>query len=367
VSSPAPGPNFTIIPVSDTQYYVSSLQGGTPAMLDTQMRWIVNNNVSLNIAYVAGLGDIVQDGDNNGNPIEWQNVNHSYSLLEDPVATGRPEGIPYGLVVGNHDQGPAPGGNGGVDSTTTFFNQYFGISRFSGRSYYGESFSSRDNNNHYDLFSASGMDFVVVDLEWDEHVAHPEFITWANGVLQSLPNRRAIVVTHYICDDNFQANFSTQGQAIYNGLKGNPNLFLILGGHSTPPEGQRQDTFNGNRVVSIHSDYQELANGGSGWFRIMTFSPANNSVHVQTYSPVLNQFENTSAGDFTFTYAMQGPGNGFPLLGTATVPSGSAATVVWNNLSAHASYDWYATIDGPSGEATSPIWSFTTLRWSPLR
>jgi len=64
---------------------------------------------------------------------------------------------------------------------------------------------------------------------------------------------------------------------------------------------------------------------------------------------------------------MQGPGNGFPLLGTATVPSGSAATVVWNNLSAHASYDWYATIDGPSGEATSPIWSFTTLRWSPLR
>src|ERR1700688_2612454 len=148
VSSPMLGPNFVIIPVSDTQYYVSSLQGGTPATLDTQMQWIVNNNESLNIAYVAGLGDVVQDGNNNGNPSEWLNANHSFSLLEDPVATGRPEGIPYGLSVGNHDQGPT--GNGGVDSSTTSYNQYFGISRFSGRSYYGGSFSSSDNNNHYD-------------------------------------------------------------------------------------------------------------------------------------------------------------------------------------------------------------------------
>ena len=357
MSSPALGSGFTIIPVSDTQYYVSSLQGGTPSTLDAQMQWIVNNRASLNIAFVAGLGDIVQDGDNNGNPSEWQNANHSYSLLEDPVTTGLPQGIPYGLAVGNHDQGPT--GNGGVDSSTTFYNQYFGVSRFAGRSYYGGHFGS-DNNNHYELFSVSGLDFVVVNLEWDENVAHPEFITWADSILQSFPSRRAIVVTHYLNDNGFQASFSTQGQAIYNGLKGDPNLFLMLGGHYTPPEGWRQDTFNGNRVVSIHSDYQELANGGNGWFRIMTFSPANNSVHVQTYSPTLNQFENTSAGDFTFPYAMQGDGNGFPLLGTATVPSGSTATLVWSNLSTDTSYDWYATIDGPSGEITSPIWSFTT-------
>ena len=358
VASPNLGPSFTIIPVSDTQYYVSSLRGGFPAMLDTQMQWIVNNRVPLNIAFVLGLGDIVQDGDNNGNPIEWQNANHSYSMLEDPVATGLPQGIPYGLDVGNHDQGST--GNGGVDSSTSFYNQYFGISRFSGRSYYGGYYGS-DNNNHYELFSASGMDFLVVNLEWDENVAHPEFITWANSILQSFPNRRAIVVTHYVCDDGFNAAFSTQGQAIYNGLKGNPNFFLMLGGHYTPPEGWRQDTSNGNRVVSIHSDYQELPNGGNGWLRIMTFSPANNSVHVQTYSPTLNQFENTSAGDFTFTYPMQGPGNGFPVLGRVSVPSGATANVVWGNLSADTSYDWYATIDGPGGETTSPVWSFTTM------
>src|SRR5467141_1932861 len=362
VSSPNLGPSFTIIPVSDTQYYASSLNGGVPAMLDTQMQWIVNNRVPLNIAFVAGLGDIVQNGDNNGNPIEWQNANHSYSMLEDPVATGLPQGIPYGLNVGNHDQGST--GDGGVNSTTTFYNQYFGVSRFTGRSYYG-GHSGSDNNNHYELFSASGMDFVVVNLEWDENVAHPEFITWANTILQTFPDRRAIVVTHYVCDDGFNAAFSTQGQAIYSGLKSNPNFFLMLGGHYTPSEGWRQDTFNGNRVVSIHSDYQELPNGGNGWLRIMTFSPANNSVHVQTYSPTLNQFENTSAGDFTFTYPMQGPGNGFLLLGSASVPSGSSANVVWSNLSPDTSYDWYATIDGASGETTSPVWSFTTTGSPP--
>ena len=35
------------------------------------------------------------------------------------------------------------------------------------------------------------------------------------------------------------ATFGVQGQAIYDVLKGNPNLFLMLSGHVTPPEGRR--------------------------------------------------------------------------------------------------------------------------------
>src|ERR1700693_4565394 len=60
------GPDFTVVALPDTQYYSSSLYGGTPAMFNAQTQWIVNNQNSLNIAYVAHLGDMVQNGDNGG-------------------------------------------------------------------------------------------------------------------------------------------------------------------------------------------------------------------------------------------------------------------------------------------------------------
>ena len=75
-----------------------------------------------------------------------------------------------------------------------------------------------------------------------------------------------------------------RGYAIYNNLKANDNLFLMLSGHN---HGQyyRTDT-NGTRVVATClSDYQDMALGGSGYLRLYQFSPSNNVIHVSTYSP----------------------------------------------------------------------------------
>ncbi len=95
--------------------------------------------------------------------LEWQRVNTAISTIESPTATGLPQGIPYGLSVGNHDQSPIGGGN---TATTNKYNQYFGISRFNGRNYYGGHHGS-NNDNHYQLFSASGIDFLVISMEYD--------------------------------------------------------------------------------------------------------------------------------------------------------------------------------------------------------
>jgi hypothetical protein len=43
---------------------------------------------------------------------------------------------------------------------------HFGVSRFLGKSYYGGHFGS-DNDNNVGLFSAGGMDFIVISLEYD--------------------------------------------------------------------------------------------------------------------------------------------------------------------------------------------------------
>jgi hypothetical protein len=111
---------------------------------------------------VATLGDCVENGDNGGNNIEWMRADASYSIIENPGTTGLPDGIPFGITVGNHDQSP----NGDPTGTTTFYNQYFGAARFTGRSYYGGHYGT-NNDNWFDLISTGGMDFIVISLEYD--------------------------------------------------------------------------------------------------------------------------------------------------------------------------------------------------------
>ena len=306
--TPTPGGDFTLVALPDTQYYVSSLNGGLPAMFVSQTDWIVANRAVRNIAYVAQLGDCVENGDNGGNNAEWLVATNALYRLENPNTTFLPDGIPYGVAVGNHDQSP----NGSATGTTTFYNQYFGETHFQAHNYYGGHPGS-NNDNHYDLFSVGGLDFIVIYFEYDATMtASSPVLAWANSLLQANPGRRAIVVSHYIINAGFNATFGGQGQRIYDALKNNPNLFLMLSGHVSPPEGQRTDTFNGHTVWSVLSDYQSRAGGGNGWLRLYEFSPSNNVIHVKTYSPWLNQFETDADSQFDIPYTMTTPATPTP-------------------------------------------------------
>jgi hypothetical protein len=367
VPSVAPGPAFQIIELPDTQYYSAGLENGTIAIFKSQTQWIVNNRVANNIVFVTGLGDVVQDGNNNGDYSEWVNADSAVSLMDDPVATGLPHGIPYSFGVGNHDQGPS--GDGSPDDTAGF-NQYFGAARYANKPEYAGHYGS-DNDNHYELFSASGMDFILINIAYmDPQYDGAELnsvLAWANGLLQTYSTRRGIVVSHYILNNGFNASWSGQGQVMYNALSGNPNLFLMLAGHLTPPEGQRTDVSNGNRVFSFLSDYQESGFGGDGWLRILNFLPATNQIQVQTYSPYINQYESTSSGNFTVSYDMKGSGNGFTLLASkAGVLSGTSTSYTWPSLAPGSSYEWYVTVSNSTGTAVGPLWSFTTTGNAPV-
>jgi hypothetical protein len=289
--------DFTIIALPDTQFYSRDLS----PIFAAQTQWIVNNKAAMNIVYVAHLGDCVENG--NSFTSEWDHANAAISLIENPNTTGLLHGIPYGIAVGNHDQ--TPGGNPAGNSTL-LYNTYFGESRFLGRTYYGGHFGS-NNDNHFSLFSAGAMDFIVIYFEFDP-AANPTVLAWADELLKTHVNRRAIIVSHYLTEAGNPAPFGIQGQAIYDALKGNANLFLMLAGHR-PEEGRRTDIFNGNTVHTLMSDYQGRANGGDGWLRILEFSPANNEIRVRTYSPTLNQFETDADSQFTLSYDMTPTGN----------------------------------------------------------
>ena len=290
MAAAASAEDFTMIVLPDTQKYTCGTPcSSNPAIFNAQTQWIVNNKNALNIVYVAQEGDIVE---NATTAIQWDRADDAMSLLEDPVTTSLPDGIPYGVLRGNHDQ----------DSTLNYYNQHFGVSRFSGRSYYGGSSNGTDNNNNYTLFSASGMDFIVMNLEYNPSA---NVRNWANALLGTYSTRRAIVVSHYIINVGNPGTFSSAGQAIYDALKGNSNLFLMLCGHMHG-EGRRADVYNGNTVNTLLADYQSYANGGDGFLRILRFSPSKNEIAVETYSPWLDQYETDSESQFVLAYDMRG-------------------------------------------------------------
>ena len=371
---PGPGPDFLIPVLPDTQNYAREAAGSgtaTKEMWFSQMEWIITNRVSQNIPFVATLGDCVQNADTLS---EWRNATNANYRLEIPARTLLPEGIPYGITVGNHDQDP----NGDPDGSTSYYNQFFGSAHFSGKSYYGGHFSS-NNDSWYAFFSAGGLDFIVISFEYGRYGS--TILGWASTLLETYPNHRCIVLTHHAGDDNSDVNatstpFSNQGSAIYEALKVYPNFFLMLGGHvfNEGGEGRRADTFGGKTVRTLISDYQGRFNGGNGLMRLMYFSPSNNLVSVKTYSPVTGNYETDANSQFTFSYNMQPNGAGSPgtpwvALGTnPNVTPGSISSFVWPGLQANKTYEWYVTVTDAAGNSviSSSAQFSTTANTAPI-
>ncbi|MFH1142961.1 MAG: LamG-like jellyroll fold domain-containing protein [Candidatus Eisenbacteria bacterium] len=353
------GPDFTLIVLPDTQFYSAEMNGGTNAIFKAQTGWIVDNLATLDIAFVQHLGDIVQNGDTY--ETEWMRADTSMAILEDSVATGLADGIPYGMCVGNHDQTPAYD----PDGTTTYFNQYFGTAEFESRAHYGGHYGA-NNDDHFILFSASGLDFIAISLEYDDS-PEAEVLAWADSLLQAHSGRHGILTFHNLAGTGNPASFSTPGQIIYDALKDNPNLFLMLAGHVSG-EGRRSDTYNGHTVHTLMSDYQDRSNGGDGWLRIMRLSPANGTLHVQTYSPTLDQYEVDADSSSQFTLPVD-LAVGEQWQAIATVPgvvAGSQVCVPWPGRSPLTEYEWYAVVSDAEGTTTGPIWSFTTIGTATL-
>ena len=288
----SPAEDFTIVVLPDTQNYASSDGGGTPDIFQAQTQWIVDNRDALNIVYAAHVGDCVNHADRED---EWQQADEAFRKLEG----FRP--VPYGIAVGNHDKyvyrDPPIFINGVPIETTRLYNRYFGLSRFQGRPWFGENYEGNNDNFHH-LISGGGLDFILV---YFEYAAGSDVLGWADLLLEKYQDRRAIVVTHSLLEED--ASFSLQGRAIHGTLKHNPNLFLMLCGHQLA-EAQRKDTYQGNLVYTIMGNYQHREKGGNGWLRIMTFSPSQNKIHVKTYSPTLDQFETDTDSQFSLDYSM---------------------------------------------------------------
>lgn len=303
---------FTVALLPDTQYYTAKKHNGTVQMFQNQIDWIRANALKENIAYVIHLGDMSDHGEKRLK--EWEIGAKIMYQLEQPME-GYPEGIPYGVAVGNHDTTPM----GTPGAMKEGYPKYFGLEHFSGKSYYGGAFENQaTSENHYSLFSAGGKDFIVIFIGYNEKTAKTEkneeleerVFKWAGKLLREHKNRKAIIVSHsllrrpegsesmYYPDKGYNGkakpNFTPQGKAIYNFFKDYTNVFLMLGGHISG-EAHRVDLYKGNKIKSILTDYQsrrkapfgeEDRNGGGGLMRTLTLDIPNNKLYVKTFTPL---------------------------------------------------------------------------------
>jgi hypothetical protein len=319
---------FTFVVLPDTQHYSEAF----PEIYTAQTQWIVNNKAARNIVFVTHLGDLVEHA---SVPLEWQRAKASMSLLDGVV--------PYGMGPGNHDQ------------PTDLYNQYFPFRDYEGLSWYGGHLGNKNDNN-FQRISAGGLNFLFIHLEF---CPPPSVITWADSVLKDHPNHKAIITTHGYLGANAERSVHgcTNTQPLWDGLAvQNQNVHFMLSGH-VHAEARRTDTLNGRPVHQILSDYQERANGGEGWLRIMRFVPAENKIYVQTYSPWLNRFETDADSQFTLDFPM----GGFSTLGTRSAESDSTAFLTWRDLLPLREYEWKVTGRDNTGRSqTGPVWRFTT-------
>ena len=359
-----PSPPFTIVAVPDTQFYAAYYPGSYLA----QTQWIVDNKATRNIAFVSQLGDCVDDANDTA---QWIAADAAWDLVENPATTGLADGIPYGIAVGNHDQSPVgnPGTTGSPTATTGPFNQWFGIGRFQGRGYYGGSYGL-DNDNHYELFSAGGMNFIAIHIEYmtSNSQLRQDVLAWADALLQTHANRRAILTSHYLMEGGSSNAFSNQGLATWTALKHNHNLFLMLCGHLDTAKARTDTYVDGTGTTTTHtlrSDYQFQPNGGNGWLRIMTFSPADDTIDVKTLSPTLGQNLTDADNQFTLPYDMDGSVpfaaiNSIPIQVSNYPPSGQQVCTTWVGLQPNRQYEWYALVSDGAAVSNGPHWSFQT-------
>lgn len=342
--------DFSIVVLPDTQNY--TIEGrNLERYFHDQTRWIREHRDEYDIVGVIHNGDLIN---NEPRLYQWNVADAAMARLETPEAD-LPDGVPYGLAVGNHDNKVL--GDNRVPNTTRF-NNFFGVERFAGRAYYGGHHGTT-NDNSWVTFSAGGMDFVVVSLMYDLD-QDPAVLNWARSIFAMHPRSFGILNTHYLL--NSAGNFSAQSKLIYAALRDVPNLHLMTGGHISA-ESRRVDTFGGHKINSMLADFQGRANGGNGYLRIWEFSPLSSTVTVRTYSPTLDRFETDGNSEFVLDVDLRGFGGPYrELVVTEVDPSEPGATAVAvGGLEVGKTYEWYADVTSCGHRTTTPLQRFTTV------
>ncbi|WP_138754505.1 immunoglobulin-like domain-containing protein [Paenibacillus sinopodophylli] len=251
---------YSIAFIPDTQNEVRY----QPEIFHEQMQWLADQYGPNRIAMIASLGDIV---DQSWVGQQWIEADKGFDKLDSA-------GAPYIITRGNHDVG----GSGSY----TYLN-YFGDSRFAGKSYYHG--GSPTGYSSYAIFEAGSYKYMVLSIDRELFKSD---LKWAQNVLKENSTLPTIIISHesLIIAPNGKLAYSGNGQSLYDDLvKNNKQVFMTIGGHNHGTDHRIVKNGAGQDVIEMLVDYQSYYHGGNGWLRFMEMDEAQDKVTFRTYSP----------------------------------------------------------------------------------
>lgn len=294
---------FAVLP--DTQIYAQSY----PQHFVAQTDWIKTNRERFGIAAVFHEGDIT----NRNTPDQWKNARSAMKLVFGQ--------LPVIAAPGNHDMGP--GGNGGTHQS--LMSEYLTEEDFAKHASFAGTMDPGRTENNYSLFEAGGRQWIGIALEW---APRDRAVKWADRLLTKHADRSAIIVTHaYMYFDetkyDFQARQDQSWSPYKYGVRKSPegindagdlyrklidrhsNVVMVLSGHVLGDGAGRlsETTSSGNVVHQMLANYQMLSEGGQGWMRLIELLPDGETVHVKTYSPILDRYNTDPQHQFQLQLA----------------------------------------------------------------
>lgn len=264
-ASPTPEPTPTPVPTPFSLYWVSDTQVyayRNPKVYNKVFAYMANSCEEQNALGVLHTGDLV---DNRNEQRHWNNAKAAVGLI-----AGK---LPFWCVAGNHDVGADKAEYG------TYLSYGFCAAEEGDQLY-------RDGVCWYDTFEAAGQDFLILGIGWQTDT---RYLTWARAVLDTYPDHRAILLSHSFLTD--KGGLTAAGKTLERELIAPcPSVRLVLCGHNDGSVRWQKEYEDGRLVNALLYNYQDDKKKGLGYLRILTFDPAERSIHVTTYSPWLDDY-----------------------------------------------------------------------------
>ena len=298
---------FTLAVLPDTQNYAEKY----PATYEAQTRWLAENVERYRIAYVLHVGDVTQKNRES----EWQVARRAHALLNGHV--------PYAVGPGNHDLVS----DDAAELRHSLLSEFFPVSAFRRWPTFGGVYDREPDHseNSFHLFSAGGRLWLVLVLEFGPR---NDVVRWANDVARQHPDRSIILVTHaYLRPDGHRYDRNrtivvkvkttkagrdnhrqskspdgfNDGEDLWQKLVSqHAGFVLVICGHSCVTARLDSRGKAGNVVYQMMVDYQNQANGGDGYLRLLQFHPNGREVNVHDYSPTLDRLSEIPGANYEF-------------------------------------------------------------------
>ena len=262
---PTPEPAaFTIAWMSDTQAYTAA----DSDVFGRMTQWIADTQAEYNTVLTVHTGDIVY---NAFREYEWQNSVAAFAKL--------PKDMHILTAAGNHDQLPPE------DKATPYLDHRPDTDFDPAHAF------DEKGLTYYMTFEAGGVPILVFSLAYGQEVAATD---WVNEVCKQYADHYAILCLHNYMD--LGGHSSVGRRLIKSVVQQSPNIRLVLCGHERGMQYFAEtpdDNADGTPDRTVHQmlmNVQDDMDNGVGYLRLLRFDPAQDTIEVVTYSPVLDRY-----------------------------------------------------------------------------